>query len=301
MNRNGSRAARRSRKPKKLVPPALGQRGDVAARRRGCAGALAGSRIAQAPRFRRSAGGRAVAATTSRAGRARRAGGRPPRRSASPTPCRAASSASTGAVCAPSATVRRSAISAARVAPSPSALPSEKLRLAVEEQVSTRSPSPHRPASVSRSRPQRLAEAQHLGIAARDQRGAGVLAQAQPVDHAAGDREHVLDRAADLRAGHVVGIIGAEGGPGDRPGEPLPLRLAAAAGQRDRGRQPGGDFVREGRAGKHRDVAAPGAASRATSVISRPVPASIPLEHSTRSRGCARQSRRAPRRGAAPG
>ena len=48
-------------------------------------------------------------------------------------------------------------------------------------------------------------EAGHFGEAARDQRGAGVLAEALALDHPAGDRQHVLDRAADLRAGDVVG------------------------------------------------------------------------------------------------
>src|SRR5690606_29946498 len=64
-------------------------------------------------------------------------------------PRRRASSTSTGAVCAPSATVRRSLISACGFSPRPRALPSEKLRLEVDEQVSTRSPRPQRPASVS--------------------------------------------------------------------------------------------------------------------------------------------------------
>ena len=48
------------------------------------------------------------------------------------------------------------------------------------------------------------AEAGHFGKAAADQRGAGVLAEAAALDDAAGDRQHVLDRPADLRAGHVV-------------------------------------------------------------------------------------------------
>src|SRR5690606_24678910 len=63
---------------------------------------------------------------------------------------RRARSSTTGAVWAPSATVRLSLISALASPPWPSALPSEKLRLEVEEQVSTRSPRPQRPASVAR-------------------------------------------------------------------------------------------------------------------------------------------------------
>ena len=78
---------------------------------------------------------------------------RPRRRSACRCRARSAMRCSTGAVCAPSATVRRSAISSAALRPSPIALPSEKLRLLVEEQVSTRSPRPDRPASVSRRPP----------------------------------------------------------------------------------------------------------------------------------------------------
>ena len=58
--------------------------------------------------------------------------------------------------------------------------PSEKLRELVEEQVSTRSPRPHSPASVSRCAPQASAEAAHFGKAAGDQRRAGVLAEARP-------------------------------------------------------------------------------------------------------------------------
>src|SRR5690606_33151614 len=69
------------------------------------------------------------------------------------TPCRSASATRTGAVCAPSATVRRSLIRVVGFSPWPSALPSEKLRLDVEEHVSTRSPSPQSPASVARCAP----------------------------------------------------------------------------------------------------------------------------------------------------
>ena len=69
------------------------------------------------------------------------------------TPRCSASSTSTGAVWAPSATVRRSAIRVSALLPSPSALPSEKLRLEVDEQVNTRSPKPHNPAKVSARAP----------------------------------------------------------------------------------------------------------------------------------------------------
>ena len=95
----------------------------------------------------------------------------PPRRRSAcrcRVPC--AMRSSTGAVCAPSATVRRSAIRSRALWPSPMALPSEKLRLLVEEQVSTRSPSPDRPASVSRrapmARPKRIISAKPRAISA---------------------------------------------------------------------------------------------------------------------------------------
>jgi hypothetical protein len=59
------------------------------------------------------------------------------------------------------------------------------------------------------------AEAGHLGEAARDQGGAGVLAEPAPLDDSAGDGEDVLDGAADLGADDVVRQIGAEPGAGD--------------------------------------------------------------------------------------
>src|SRR3546814_18343414 len=50
----------------------------------------------------------------------------------------------------------------------------------------------------------RLSEAQHFGIAARDQRRPRILPQPQPVNQTAADRKHVLDRAADFSANHIV-------------------------------------------------------------------------------------------------
>src|SRR3546814_11147629 len=57
-----------------------------------------------------------------------------------------------GAVAAPSATLFLPVSASSAVSPCPSARPSEKLRLEVDEHVSTRSPSPHRPDSVSGDR-----------------------------------------------------------------------------------------------------------------------------------------------------
>ena len=72
------------------------------------------------------------------------------------------------------------------------------------------------------------AEAGHFGKAAADQRRARVLAEALALDHAASDRQHVLDRAADLRAGDVVRDIDAEGRPRDPIAQPLGERPVLA-------------------------------------------------------------------------
>ena len=103
------------------------------------------------------------------------------------------------------------------------------MRELVEEQVRTRSPSPDRPASVSRARALGEAEAGHFGKAARDQRGARILAERRALDHAAGDREHVLDRAANLGAGDVVRKIGPESGRAIRAQRSPSARSSTAA------------------------------------------------------------------------
>ena len=64
-----------------------------------------------------------------------------------------------------------------------------------------------------------------------------------------------------------------------------PRLFAFGTGKRDGGGQAGGDFTGEGGTGQDRDRAARRGAL-ATWFIRRPVPASMPLEHSTRSRGC---------------
>src|SRR5690606_32328970 len=97
-------------------------------------------------------------------------------------------------------------------------------------------------------------------IAAGDQRAAGIEAEAEAIHHPAGDGEHVLDRPADLRADEVVTVIGAEGGTGDGGGEPTPLRFPATAAEGGGGGQAGGNLVREGGAGRDRDVAGGGEA-----------------------------------------
>jgi hypothetical protein len=57
-----------------------------------------------------------------------------------------------------------------------------------------------------RSRAARLAEAGHLGEAARDQGRLGVVAEAEPIHPAGRKRHHVLGRCAELDSGGVDGL-----------------------------------------------------------------------------------------------
>ena len=59
---------------------------------------------------------------------------------------------------------------------------------------------PVRPKNVSRRAAERHAEALDLGQPAREQRALRVVAVAEPVADPGGDRDHVLERAADLDA-----------------------------------------------------------------------------------------------------
>ena len=168
-------------------------------------------------------------------------------------PRSAASRASTGAVNAPSATVRRSAHQLGGRAALADALAQREIaragRRAGQDQVAEARQAGQRFAPRAAGEP----EAGHLGKAAGDQRGAGVLAEALALDHAAGDRQHVLDRAADLGADDVVAEVDAEIGQRDARRAALrPVRVVCD-GKRHRGRQAGGDFMGEGRARQDRD------------------------------------------------
>ena len=57
---------------------------------------------------------------------------------------------------------------------------------------------------------ERRRQAPGFGQPAGDERGAGVVAEPQAVARAGGDRQHVLDRAADLDAGNVVALVHAQ-------------------------------------------------------------------------------------------
>ena len=98
----------------------------------------------------------------------------------------------------------------ASVWPRPNARPRRRLRDSSPVQVSTRSPSPARPISVSGRAADRRVEPQHFVEAARDQAGARVEAEVHAVGGAGGHGEHVLHRAAEFGAAHVVAGVGAE-------------------------------------------------------------------------------------------
>ena len=93
-------------------------------------------------------------------------------------------------------------------------------------------------------------QAANLRQPAGDQRRAGVRAETQAVGDTRRDRHHVLTRAADLDADHVIADIRAEGLRVHAPGE---LRRAPgiARRDRDRGRQTTRHLHREGRPGEH--------------------------------------------------
>jgi hypothetical protein len=120
-----------------------------------------------------------------------------------------------GAVKAPSASLPPMASASGR--PAPDARPRAKLRDCGDDAVSTRSPKPDRPISVSGRAPNPLAKSAQFGKAARDDRGARALAEPGADDDAGGNRQHVLGRPADLDAGHIIGVVDAQTRTGDQP------------------------------------------------------------------------------------
>src|SRR6185312_4350805 len=98
----------------------------------------------------------------------------------------------------------------------------------------------------------RRREPHHFREAARDEGGARIVAELASLDDAASDGEHVLDRAADLGAGHVVAEIGTESPGAERVGQHAAERSVARR-QRHRGRQAARHLGGEGRAGQNGD------------------------------------------------
>jgi hypothetical protein len=143
------RATRRITKPKKLVRPPLAS---AAMSAFGLASCWSRKEDVRYAALRRE-GAASRLATTSRAGARPSIKVTTASTSGMAISFRRARSARTGAVNAPSATVARPLRAWAALWPSPSALPSEKLRLDTDEQVRTRSPSPESPESVSACAP----------------------------------------------------------------------------------------------------------------------------------------------------
>ena len=167
--------------------------------------------------------------------------------------------------------------------PCPAPAPSERLRdkRAVAGQHQIAEPAQARQRLELRAH--RLAEPRHLGEAARDQRGGRVVAEAAALDDAGGDGEHVLHRAAQRHAQHVVRSSTA----GRRRPPAAPASVSAErridGGDADRRRQAADRLLGEARARQHGDRPA-GQHLASTSGISSPLEASMPLAQMTTGR-----------------
>ena len=203
--------------------------------------------------FRFQRAGSSTVAPLRRAASCRRAPRRSLRRSAARRLRARARSTRAGAVSTPSASGCAGREFGQRW-PSPSARPKLKLREDGLVAVSTRSPRPDSPISVSARAPSACAEPRQLGEAAREQRGARAFAQPQAVDDAAGDGIDVLRRAAERDADQIVARIGPE----RRVRRASPEGAARSSMPRrdgDGGRQAARHIAREGRAGQDRGLA----------------------------------------------
>ena len=87
-------------------------------------------------------------------------------------------------------------------------------------------------------------ELHHLGEAARDQHRARVVAEAEAVGSAGGDRDDVLDRAAALDAGDVAARVRTHVGCVESRHHVLAHALVRRRDD-DAGRQLGGELLRE--------------------------------------------------------
>ena len=139
-------------------------------------------------------------------------------------------------------------ISASRI-PCPSLKPTVRLRDRSPVQVSTRSPMPARPAKVAGLGPHGLPQAVHLGQAAGDQRGPGVVAEPETVTDAGGDGDDVLDRPAQLDPDHIRVGVDPQAGAAEGRLHPPGSSLVAGCGH-DQRRQPLGHFAGKGGAGQ---------------------------------------------------
>ena len=151
----------------------------------------------------------------------------------------------------PSTTWPISATASSAVVPRAMSSPARRLRPSLLQQVTMRSPMPARPANVSTRAPP-PGPASPSRHAARDHAGLRVVAEAEAVDAAGGERDDVLRRAAELDADDVGVHVDAERRRVDRLLEPDGERLVLARDDRGR-RQPGRDLLGEVRAGEARD------------------------------------------------
>ena len=122
-------------------------------------------------------------------------------------PARSPSASAASVVRTPSATIFMPPMMAGSDRPRASSIPTWRFRLCVPVQVSTRSPSPASPASVSRRGAERRGQAADLGEPARDERSKRVVSETEPLDHAGGNGDDVLERAAHLDPDHIVSRV----------------------------------------------------------------------------------------------
>ncbi len=127
----------------------------------------------------------------------------PRRRSASRRRTRRRAPSPPCAVFTPSATMFISATISSIFRPWPSCSPTCRLRLWLDMHVAMRSPMPASPAKVTAWPPIASPILRQLDQPPGDHRGLRVVAGPEPVGHARGDRDHVLQRAPHLASDDV--------------------------------------------------------------------------------------------------
>ncbi len=130
------------------------------------------------------------------------------------------------------------------------------------------------------ARPESLAKTAELGETAGGERGDRARAKPAAGGDAAGDRQHVLRRAADLDAANVGRMIEAQSRPAQRVAE-RPRQLFVGRRERHRGRQARRNVGGEGRSGENGPGSARARLRAKTSVMNACVPRSMPLAQDT--------------------
>ena len=194
-------------------------------------------------------------------------------------PCFSASATTAGAVATPSVTALRPDMMASSGTPRPSAIPQLILRELVDEQVRTRSPSPHRPDSVSAfapmATPSRAISAKPRVISAAWAEAPRSLPSEMP-QAMASTFLTAPPTSAPIRSS---ARYGRKAGMEMVSASFMPSASSAQASVTAVGRPRATSMAK---LGPDRTAAgAPGRISASTSVISLPVSRSIPLAHST--------------------